>query len=99
MLISCPECGKQISDLSEKCIHCGYPIKQVNENIININGKDYDFTDILSIIKNDELSDAACIGKMSDMCLIPVFEAQELYYNIKNNGKLPKVIECRSKNC
>jgi len=24
MLISCKECGKEISDKSEKCIHCGY---------------------------------------------------------------------------
>lgn len=26
-LINCPECGKEISDSSEKCIHCGYPLK------------------------------------------------------------------------
>lgn len=25
-LISCPECGKDISDKSAMCIHCGYPI-------------------------------------------------------------------------
>lgn len=27
MLIRCPECGKEVSDQSEKCINCGYPIK------------------------------------------------------------------------
>lgn len=26
-LIKCTECGKEISDKAEKCIHCGYPIK------------------------------------------------------------------------
>lgn len=26
MLIKCPECGKDVSDKSEKCIHCGYPL-------------------------------------------------------------------------
>lgn len=26
MLIKCTECGEEISDKSEKCIHCGYPI-------------------------------------------------------------------------
>ena len=31
-LINCPECGKEISDKAEKCIHCGYPIK--NESIV-----------------------------------------------------------------
>ena len=27
-MITCPECGKEISDQSEKCIHCGYPLKK-----------------------------------------------------------------------
>lgn len=25
-LINCPECGKEISDRAECCIHCGYPL-------------------------------------------------------------------------
>lgn len=27
-MIKCPECGKEISDKSEKCIGCGFPIKE-----------------------------------------------------------------------
>ncbi len=27
-LIKCPECGKDISNMSEKCIHCGFPIEK-----------------------------------------------------------------------
>lgn len=27
-LITCPECGKEISDKALTCIHCGYPIKK-----------------------------------------------------------------------
>ena len=27
-LIICPECGKEVSDKSEVCIHCGYPLVQ-----------------------------------------------------------------------
>lgn len=30
-LISCPECGKEISDKAENCIHCGYPISKSEE--------------------------------------------------------------------
>lgn len=26
-LIKCPECGKDVSDKAEVCIHCGYPLK------------------------------------------------------------------------
>ena len=25
-LIKCPECGKEISDRAQACIHCGYPL-------------------------------------------------------------------------
>ena len=30
-LIYCPECGKQISDKAEKCVHCGYQINNIKE--------------------------------------------------------------------
>lgn len=30
-LIKCSECGKQISDLAKKCIHCGCPIDVINK--------------------------------------------------------------------
>ena len=29
-LITCPECGKEVSDQAEVCIHCGYPLKKLN---------------------------------------------------------------------
>lgn len=38
-LIYCPECGKEISDLAEKCPNCGYPIKKSVEEIIMNNHK------------------------------------------------------------
>lgn len=31
-LINCPECGKEISDKSNVCIHCGYPISKYLED-------------------------------------------------------------------
>lgn len=27
-LIICPECGKEISDQAQMCIHCGYPLQE-----------------------------------------------------------------------
>lgn len=30
-LIKCPECGKEISDKSKQCIHCGFPLPTVGE--------------------------------------------------------------------
>lgn len=29
-LISCPECGKEISDKAKNCIHCGYPLDYID---------------------------------------------------------------------
>ncbi len=41
MLIKCPECGKEISDKSKQCIHCGYPLeddkKDEKDSIIPLN--------------------------------------------------------------
>lgn len=31
-LIKCPECGKEISDFADSCIHCGYPINKKNSD-------------------------------------------------------------------
>ena len=30
-LIKCPECGKEISDKSKQCIHCGFPLPTVED--------------------------------------------------------------------
>lgn len=44
-LIHCPECSKEISDASDKCIHCGYPIntqqaaQQVEITSVNLASK------------------------------------------------------------
>ena len=27
-LIKCPECGKEISDKSKTCVHCGFPLDE-----------------------------------------------------------------------
>lgn len=31
-LIKCPECGKEISDKSNTCIHCGFPLQEMVNN-------------------------------------------------------------------
>ena len=30
-LIKCPECGGQVSDKAPACIHCGYPLQEMND--------------------------------------------------------------------
>jgi len=35
-LITCPECGRQVSDQAVTCIHCGYPLPSNMGNLIII---------------------------------------------------------------
>ena len=34
-LIKCPECGKEISDTCEQCIHCGYRLKNPHDGYLS----------------------------------------------------------------
>ena len=63
MLINCPECNKEISDKSEVCISCGYPIKQYlqdqeneklkdNPNICFIGGQPRNLSEFLEQLNN-----------------------------------------------
>ena len=38
MLIKCPDCGKEISDQAQSCIHCGRPIKQQKSRLTTVQG-------------------------------------------------------------
>lgn len=45
-LIKCPECGKEVSDKSDKCVNCGYPLsektisyKDAKEHDVKVNKK------------------------------------------------------------
>lgn len=56
MLISCPECGKSISDKSDKCVYCGYPISNIQDRkICIIDGIARDLTD-----KADDIINLKC---------------------------------------
>ena len=35
-LVKCPECGKEISDKSSACIHCGFPLDNEKTTLYNI---------------------------------------------------------------
>lgn len=56
-LIKCPECGKNISDKSKQCIHCGFPLDELKiQKYIFINGIKCDASnlyDIINLYKND----------------------------------------------
>ena len=35
-LIICPECGKEISDKAQACLHCGKPMQKEKEYILDV---------------------------------------------------------------
>ena len=44
-LIKCAECGKQISDKADSCIHCGCPVEKKDKIICNECGNELDKND------------------------------------------------------
>lgn len=94
-LIPCPECQKQISDKSEVCIHCGYPIEEnkIKNNICTINGKPYDFSLILDNIKMNE-SMGTVIRTIRNICNMSLADAKKLYDIIVGTQKIPDNFSC-----
>lgn len=88
-LINCPECGKEISDKSEKCIHCGYPL--INTKC-NINGTVYDFSEELKIALLDSVDESMpAIGSIRRKTLLHLSDAYDLVQIIKENKSIPSI--------
>ena len=54
-LIKCPECGKEISNKSEACIHCGFPLIYIANKKCAVNGTVYDFEEEFPVIMLPEV--------------------------------------------
>lgn len=87
-LIKCTECGKEISDKSNQCIHCGYPLIIKNEQkipncITEIDGIQYDYSDILNLINYKQYYDA--YFRMRKICKLSIKNNMNLLeYMIEN---------------
>lgn len=86
-LISCPECGKDVSDKSEACIHCGYPL--INTKC-NINGVIYDFKEELPIaLLEDTNKYVPAIGKIRKKTYLHLADAHEFVKIIRETKSIP----------
>lgn len=57
-LITCPECGKEVSDKAKMCPNCGYPINDptvpdVEHDILVFKGQRYDFKEAMDYIRKN----------------------------------------------
>ena len=92
MLINCPECGKEISDKSDKCIHCGYPIKKDTKCIVN--GKEYD----VSFLLDDSYSIARKIRDLKQISGSDITHTTPIVKKIIESGEIPKTINLPKQN-
>lgn len=86
-LIICPECGKEVSDKSENCIHCGFPLKNTK---CNINGIIYDFKDELPIALLEKMEDyMPAIGKIREKTSMTLTDGCDLVDIIREIKSIP----------
>lgn len=87
-LIVCPECGKEVSDKSEACIHCGYPL--INTKC-NINGVIYDFKEELPIALLEKTDDYVSVyGKIRRKTSLSLPDTGDLIRIIKEIRAIPE---------
>lgn len=86
MLIKCPECEKEISDKSDRCIHCGYPLK--SSTICIINGKECD----ISFVFDESISRAKRVSIFRQLCKCGLKIAVETIDDIIEKHEIPKAL-------
>ena len=87
-LIVCPECGKEVSDKSEVCIHCGYPL--INTKC-NINGIIYDFKEELPIALLEKTDDYVSVyGKIRRKTSLTLADTGDLIDIIRETKAIPE---------
>lgn len=91
-LIKCPECGKEISDKSEKCIHCGFPLTETKNKICVINGEEYDLSFILDFYKDHPDGKVKLIGTFRRMTNCGLKDAKDVIDKILETNEIPKVL-------
>lgn len=72
-LINCPECGKEVSDMADVCIHCGYPLNEADDMIIKEKDVDDKQVKLVSIKKNLEGKQKKIISKKYKIIICFVF--------------------------
>lgn len=85
-IIICSECGKEISDKSEVCIHCGYPL--INYTC-NINGIKYNLKEELAMSSIDGEDWIKAIGNLRRKTNLSFVDGSDLIEIIRDTKKIP----------
>ena len=69
-LIKCPECGRDISDKANACVHCGYPLSKAADNA----EKKESNSEKTNLSKDDFISILNEIQDSCQTCDLPIIE-------------------------
>ena len=86
-LINCPECSEKISDKSDICIHCGYPL---NNNICIINGVEYNLKDELNMSLSGNDDPVKAIGSLRRKTSLGLSDGCRLIEIMREQKSVPK---------
>lgn len=102
-LIKCPECGREVSDKAEACIHCGYPLSDKDRISLNMipefnystpcpicSNTNYEYDDKTGYISCKQ---CGCVVKENSQKHIKYIEQQN---KLKQNNNIPKCPKCGS---
>lgn len=97
-LIKCPECGKEISDKSDRCIHCGYPLPKESGNMFLFNGvqleKTFFLDEAIDIHKKiSKLREASDVGNVVAIDLLREWRETGVIPDVVNHETLAEVKE------
>lgn len=87
-LIKCPECGKEISDKSDRCIHCGYPLPKESGTMFLFNGVQLEKTFFL----NEAIDIHKKISKLREASDVGNGVAIDLLREWRETGVIPDVV-------
>lgn len=76
MLINCPECGREISDQSTQCIHCGFPL---NRQSADSSSNDVDVLYKVVLKKADRKFGLSIINNICQIAKLGIGDAKELF--------------------
>lgn len=76
-LIKCPECGEKISDKSERCIHCGYPLSNIKPPEEEKRDFIEEQNDIMPQQEIEEHQNKISTPKRDNMAMPPTYEKSQ----------------------
>lgn len=105
-LIKCPECSREVSDRSKVCIHCGFPLDEIETNtelrpgVCVVDGIGYDLSDLKDyVLSKQRRNEVSLYDKSQELKQIIhnmfFLAALNLMDEIEKTGEVPKSFDTK----